>query len=451
MKTMNVILAGLMLMPGLIRASEPEPSHMPRAVAATRSELKRQLEDSKRSQPRLPLPAPAAEEIAEAASRAGAGAPGLHGIINNGRMRKLYLPPEFVSGGFSRDRTPDPVMSLSSAFKTEFFWIVSRINNCTYCQGHQEVKLTAEGLSEETIAALDGSWDRFTPAERAAFAFTRKLTRTPHAIADADIDALRPYYKDAQILEIILTVAGNNAMNRWTGALAIPQEENRDFLTPVAEQYRTATSLVAPIDASSNVQGQPACAMPAQRGKSPSSAEIEAAIEASRTRKPRLSLVDESKALAMLPSDRPAGETPQWVRLLLTFPKAGLSRVALHEATEKKGRLDRVLSARIAWVAAREDRAWYALGQARRRLRELGGDDAELAHFDEPGTALPKRDVQALGFARKLTVDPALITDADVANLRRQFSDQEVAEIVFQVTEAAFFDRLTEAAGLAPE
>jgi hypothetical protein len=35
--------------------------------------------------------------------------------------------------------------------------------------------------------------------------------------------------------------------------------------------------------------------------------------------------------------------------------------------------------------------------------------------------------------------------------LRRAFSDKQVAEIVFQVTEAAFFDRLTEAAFLRLE
>jgi alkylhydroperoxidase family enzyme len=53
--------------------------------------------------------------------------------------------------------------------------------------------------------------------------------------------------------------------------------------------------------------------------------------------------------------------------------------------------------------------------------------------------------------ARKLTVDPALITDADIEGLRKQYPDPEVAEIVYQVTQAAFFDRLTESAGLRLE
>ena len=39
----------------------------------------------------------------------------------------------------------------------------------------------------------------------------------------------------------------------------------------------------------------------------------------------------------------------------------------------------------------------------------------------------------------------------DIEGLRKHYPDQEVAEIVYHVTQAAFFDRLTEAAGLRLE
>ena len=35
--------------------------------------------------------------------------------------------------------------------------------------------------------------------------------------------------------------------------------------------------------------------------------------------------------------------------------------------------------------------------------------------------------------------------------LRKLFNDKQVAEILYQITQAAFFDRLTEAAGLRLE
>ena len=40
-------------------------------------------------------------------------------------------------------------------------------------------------MKEEEIAALDGDWSEFTPAQRAAFAFARKLTYEPHHLTDA--------------------------------------------------------------------------------------------------------------------------------------------------------------------------------------------------------------------------------------------------------------------------
>src|SRR5207248_9087407 len=114
-------------------------------------------------------------------------------------------------------------MSLDGTFKTELFWIVSRANNCQYCLGHQEMKLAVAGLKEEEIAALDGDWSEFTPAQRAAFAFARKITVEPHRFSDADVNELRKHYTDLQILEMILSTAGNNAINRWKEGAGIPQ------------------------------------------------------------------------------------------------------------------------------------------------------------------------------------------------------------------------------------
>jgi alkylhydroperoxidase family enzyme len=419
----------------------------PPAVSPTRPELKQQLEDSKRSQPRLPLPPPTEAELAAAKARAGAGP--MTGIINNARMRRLYLPPEVLGGGFTRE--PDPAMTLNNTFKTMFFWIVSRANNCRYCTGHQEVKLSADGVKEETLAALDGDWSEFTPAERAAFAFTLKLTYEPNRISDADIDRLRTHYTDLQILEILTAVGGFNAMNRWTGALAIPQEDHRVYLTPTPEKYKAMRSRVAPLPTDASTSG-PVCAKPADRGPLETRAQVEAALDACRKRSPRLPLASEAKARALVPSDwSGSGPLPEWVRLLANFPVGGKAWIAQTHHSETKGRLNARLKAEIAYIAARNDRAWYALGHARQRLKGLGMNDEAIDSLDHPGDACPEPERLVLALARKLTVDPALITDEDIEGLRKHYPDAEVAEIVYRVTQASFFDRMTEAAGLRLE
>ncbi|MBC7820250.1 MAG: hypothetical protein IAG10_25480, partial [Planctomycetaceae bacterium] len=78
-------------------------------------------------------------------------------------------------------------------------------------------------MSEDQIASLDGDWTEHTPAQRAAYAFTRKLTYEPHRLGDADIVELRKHYNDKQILGIVLHVAGYNSTNRWKEGAGIPQ------------------------------------------------------------------------------------------------------------------------------------------------------------------------------------------------------------------------------------
>jgi alkylhydroperoxidase family enzyme len=437
----------ILALPVASKADDSPASDTPTPVAATRPELKEQLERSKQSHPRLPLPPPTAEELADAKARGGRGP--MTGIINNGRMRKIYLPAEVLGGGFSRE--PDPAMTLNNTFKTMFFWIVSRANNCVYCQGHQEVKLAGDGVKEETIAALDGDWSQFTDAERAAFAFTVKLTYEPNKLTDSDIERLRKHYTDLQILEIITAVGGFNAMNRWTGPLAIPQEDHRVYLTPTPEPFREARSKVAPLP-----NGAPStakvCAKTADRGSLETRAQVELALDACRKRIPRLPLASEEKARGVVPADWSGSDPlPEWVRLLGNFPQGGRAWVAQTYHSQTKGRLSPKLKAEIAYIAARNDRAWYALGHARERLKELGLNEDALDALDHPTESVPQPERAVLALARKITVDPALVTDVDIERVRKHYSDYEVAEIVYHVTQAAFFDRLTEAAGLRLE
>ena len=433
MRTRLAIL--LLLLPASALADGPP------TVAATRPEMKRFLEDSKHNQPRLPLPPLTAEEKAKAEK-------GDWSVVNNGRMRKFYLPPELGGAGFLRE--PDPAMTLGHATQTMIFWIVSRCNNCTYCMGHQESKLAAAGLAEDRIAALDGDWSEFTEAERAAFGLARKLTRTPHEVKAEDVEGLRRFYDDSQILEILLVTGNFNAMNRWTGALKIPQEEHRVYLSPTAPRYSEGTSRVAPLDPDRPASA-PSCAAPSRRPAPETPAEVAAALAAARSRTPILPLADDAKARALLPAGFPSGPAPEWARLLANFPKAGAARINLHLAAEDKGSLDPTLRAEVAYTAARRDRAWYALGHARRRLAALGLAEAKIEALDGPLDAFPPLERAALALARKLTTDPALVDDADVASVRAHLDDRQTAELIHQVTEAAFFDRVTEAARLRLE
>ncbi len=423
----------------------PSFGDAPPSVPATRAELKRFLEDSKANQPRIPLPPLTAEEQ-EKMNR------GDWSVANNGRTRKAYLPPEIAGVGFLK--VNDPTITLDYPFQTMLFWIVSRGNNCTYCMGHQESKLAAAGLNDDAIAALDGDWAAFSPKQRAAFALARKLTLTPQSVNPLDVEGLRSFYSNSEITQILLFVANFNAMNRWTGALKIPQEHHREYLTPTSPAYKDAVSLVAPLDPNRPKTG-PSCAGLSRRPPLETPEEVARALEACRTRTAILPLVECLKISQ--PTASGAGTEsvlttpPQWVGLLVQFGQAGDARIALHKATETKGSLDPRFKAEIAYTAARLDRAWYALGHARRRLSALGFTPDRIDALDGSLDSFELEEAAVLALARKLTANPALIDDADIAALRSKMDDKKVAEVVHQVTEAAFFDRLTEAARLRLE
>lgn len=415
--------------------SQPAPSPDPKPVPATRTEVKAAMEGHKTARPRIPFPPGEGE--------------GPFAKVNNGRFRAYYLPAEFRDFGLGgRGATPDAAATLDNTFKTRLFWVVSRVNNCYYCLGHQEYKLSAAGLTDDEIAALDGDWDALTPNLRAAVLFTRQLTVAPHTVTPADVAALAKHFTPNQCSEIVLAVGGYNAMNRWTDGLNIPGEAGGDFFakegkkvssftTPASPKYADFVSKVAALPEKCVKASAPA--WPA-RPKLEDRAAVEAAWAAART--PLLPVAPDAKALGF------ETNAPNGAKLLAVFPGSMKGRAAGLKAGMEGGKLSPRLKAGVAWVAAREDRAWYALAVARDRLKATGMTDDQIFALDGDATVLPEKERRALAFARKLSAAPATVTDADVEALRKEFTDFEVAELVHHVCNAAFFDRVTETARL---
>lgn len=422
-------LAVLACLPVAVGWGAERDASEPKSVSQTRPEVKVALEKLKSRQPRLPLPPPTEEERKSASE---------WGLVNNGRMRNLYLPKSWLATNWFAD----PALTLDQVLKTECFWIVSRGNNCHYCLGHQEYSLKYRGLSDNRIASLDADWSIFLPQEQLAFDLAKKLTLTPEAVTDADIEALRPHFNDRQIVELTFAIARFNAMNRWTDSMGIPQDKVlRDtpvaFDAPTSERFQASPSLTAP---------------QAERELSPvSRAEIVEGLAACKSRKPRVALPTDEEARQALPSDWPSGPIDAWVRALTYFPKAGVMEVQCQMAMNQEGKLPNLLKAQIAWVCAREDRAWYALGQAERRLKGLDQTADAIFALVDPSEEIPAGHREALAFARKLTRTPHRIADEDITRLREHFSDHETAEVVFVTCASAFSNRLGETLNLALE
>lgn len=276
---------------------------------------------------------------------------------------------------------------------------------------------------------------------------------------------MRKHYTDLQILEITLSLAGNNAINRWKEGTGVPQERDgsrflskgkepakepsrklSSFLTPTLDEFKLAPSKVAVLDV--DASGKPTPSTKFTRAERESRAEVEAKLKAIATRKPRLPLVDEAKAREVMAPEWGEAPITDWVRLLANFPKEGKARAISGKLVEEKGELAPLFKAQVSWVLARQDRAWFALADARRRLKDLGQTDDQIFALDGDWSKMSEAEQAMLVLASKLAASPIVLTDADVDRAVRATSPKKVVQLINYVTDRASFNRISEVAGL---
>lgn len=444
----------------------------PRPTPVTRPEMKRLLEDMKNRTPRIPLPELTEAEQANADPRSRG---------YEGRIRSLYLPntdargylafagsPPQRPGGEPPRFTiePDPTVTLDYGFKTRLFWIASRANNCQYCLGHQESKLLAVGMTDDQLASLDSDWSLFPEKEQVAFAFARRLTSDLPNLSDADIEACRKYYNDLQILEMALSVGGNNAINRWKEGTGVPQSSSggnfgggtggeHSYLTPTTAKFESTPSIVANLSAP--VAGKETLPTKFDR-PTLSYGEIQSKLKEVASRKPRLSQATEEAARALLIEGAKKNEVlselaksekvPGWVKLLAQYPAAGLRTIVSFEATNQSIGIDPKLLARIDFEVGRQDGAWYAVDTAHKKLLSLGESEESLQAWVDGKSDLSDKEEAILTVARNLAASPVILTDAEVAKAVELCGPAEVTRTVHYTAMRALFNRFTEAAGL---
>ncbi|MFO0977261.1 MAG: hypothetical protein U0996_12735 [Planctomycetaceae bacterium] len=460
----------------------------PRPVPATRPEMKELLEDMKKRPHRIPIPeltdkdkealgerannyearlryhyVPTTEGSVFGAARTGANTGG-----NAGGNAGKDAPKTGTRPANDFTRNADENMSLTYQFKTKLFWIVSRTNNCQYCLGHQEWKLSATGMTDDQIAALDADWGVYGEDEQAAFAYARLLTYEPHRLNDAAIESVKKFYSPLQILEMTMSVSGNNSINRWKEGTGIPQSEgntfagrggsadvahSNEFTTPTSSKYEKLVSIVAPLELTGGkATGRGVSTRPALESREETLQKIS---ELSK-RAARLTLVDAAKTADWLKESKQEIQPDNWARLLANFPNEGRGRLpALVSRKRQTGELTELQKAQINWIIARQDHAWYAIGQAYRHLKTLGQTDDQIFALDgdltKPVEGLSDGDRSLFVVAKNLAASPIAVTDENVAAALAATSPAHVVQTINHTTACAYFDRLTEAAGLPLE
>ena len=194
--------------------------------------------------PTPPLPPPSAREATHARARA---------LLDTARSRTAYLPltdepaaraalpsmegfpvvPNLIRIAAILPKTTEAEMNAWEAMKdegtvdrrllSEVFYVVSSANACGHCMGHILFGTSLRKVPDTKVFDLDvpSTWD---PRRAATFSYARKLARAPETITRADVDALRPWFDDAQIVELAYAICRYSTMNRIDEAFGSPLE-----------------------------------------------------------------------------------------------------------------------------------------------------------------------------------------------------------------------------------
>jgi uncharacterized peroxidase-related enzyme len=150
------------------------------------------------------------------------------GFVPNG-VRIMARRPGIVEGFLHLRRSVfDPATSeVPLELKGLVGHIASKTAGCRYCQAHAIYGADRAGTDR---ARLDALWefetsDLFDESERVALRFAVSAAASPNRVADEDFAAMREYWDDGQIVEILAVVAVYGFLNRWNDSLATALEE----------------------------------------------------------------------------------------------------------------------------------------------------------------------------------------------------------------------------------
>lgn len=301
---------------------------------------------------------------------------------------------------------------------------IAQIYNSPYLFAHASRWLRASATGQNWLKEFQGNKAiPISQSEKLAFDYTELLTRDVHGVSDHDFAKIRAAYNDSQMVELTMTVCFFNHFVRMVEALNLPVEDwvlnDKVLKTPAnLAQFDQPSARIALISDDEIM------------------ATTNAVNAAKEAQKPAAGL-----GLGIANSQRAMMRVPD---LANTWRDFGF-------ANRNNWTIDRNIQLQVSFAVSNANHCRYCTLHQVLGLRRLGVDVKKLVAMQKDDSALTPRELIAVEFARKLTKDPASITDADFAKLKTEFSEQGAMEVVLQTGAFAFMNRFTDNLGLPSE
>ena len=312
--------------------------------------------------------------------------------------------------------------NLPSELKAGLGLRVAQINGSPYVAAHMVRVLQSTERGRAVLTALRaGELATLTPADRLAFEHVEALTRRVDSLTTADFARIRSAYNDSELVELTLMACFFNHVTRYAEALRLPVET-------------WALDGSAPIPSAASPE--PAGARIALLADD----EITAAAAA----------LEASSAQNQAPNSWRIGMANSQ-RAMLRVPALALAWRALGTSVRDKEAVGRDVKLQVSFAVSVTNGCRYCTLHQVLGLRRIGVEPAKLVSLRKDDSALTPREAVAVRFARKLTVEPGAMTDADYAPLRQEFGEAGALEVVLQTCGFAFMNRFTDGLRLPSE
>jgi hypothetical protein len=194
-------------------------------------ELQARLEKQRNRQPRLPIPT--WDDVKGKLPPAMATRPTriVWSLMTYGYAADLQIPWSIATRTMWAERPGDRV------FEESLFWIQTRAIECNYCMGHCEMLLEVAGLDKKAVAErtrklASNDWSAFPPAEQRAYAYARKLSKSPWTLTSDDYRTLEKDLGSAQAMSTFWWLCRGLYMTRISDGFQLPLEQENVFGDP---------------------------------------------------------------------------------------------------------------------------------------------------------------------------------------------------------------------------
>ncbi|MFN7733881.1 MAG: deiodinase family protein [Pirellula sp.] len=149
-------------------------------------------------------------------------------LVCMGYVPELALPWSTTTRTMWAEAPQDRVLEES------LFWVQTRAIECNYCMGHCEMLLEVAGMNRDQIRGrierlASDDWSAFPESEQRAYAFARRLTKTPWAVTPADIAQLEKDYGATNATAIFFWLCRGLYMTRVSDGFQLQLETDNVF------------------------------------------------------------------------------------------------------------------------------------------------------------------------------------------------------------------------------